>query len=194
MHLLAEGRVRLPSPRERERKRERWMAAGPDPIFRRDIIIPGESPASRGNTRYYVLLSDPTIDRHGGDVSIATRRAGMGADKWRAPPSPRRIPFERETSLGPPRETSNDRSSYTLVRFNFARTLRNNRTIFPCEVKKIREKRGRERWKNFREDVDNKFLAECGGEKVEGRGKKREKKMGGRGRTGRWGEFLRISE
>lgn len=54
------------------------MAAGPDPIFRRDIIIPGESPASRGNTRYYVLLSDPTIDRHGGDVSIATRRTGMG--------------------------------------------------------------------------------------------------------------------
>lgn len=54
------------------------MAAGPDPIFRRDIIIPGESPASRGNTRYYVLLSDPTIDRHGGDVSIATRHTGMG--------------------------------------------------------------------------------------------------------------------
>lgn len=76
--------MRLPSPwSARERERERWMAAGPDPIFRRDIIIPGESPASRGNTRYYVLLSDPTIDRHGGDVSIATRRAGMGADKWR---------------------------------------------------------------------------------------------------------------
>lgn len=52
------------------------MAAGPDPIFRRDIIIPGESPASRGNTRYYVLLGDPTIDRHGGDVSIATRQQG----------------------------------------------------------------------------------------------------------------------
>lgn len=64
--------------KRRDRERERWMAAGPDPIFRRDIIIPGESPASRGNTRYYVLLSDPTIDRHGGDVSIATRRTGMG--------------------------------------------------------------------------------------------------------------------
>lgn len=53
--------------------------------------------------------------------------------------------------------------------------LRNNRTIFPCEVKKIREKRGREGWKNFREDVDNKFLAECGGGKSR-RERKKERK------------------
>lgn len=31
--------------------------------------------ASCGNTRYYVLLSDRTIDRHRGDVSIATHNS-----------------------------------------------------------------------------------------------------------------------
>lgn len=30
--------------------------------------------ASCGNTRYYVLLNDRTIDRHEGDVSIATQK------------------------------------------------------------------------------------------------------------------------
>lgn len=40
--------------------------------------------ASCGNTRYYVLLNDRTIDRHGGDVSIGDALSARDdRDKWR---------------------------------------------------------------------------------------------------------------